>query len=114
MSDKQSSERERRDQANAARGDLVEGVPEEVVPRKVSQMLSLRLDGATVTALRALADQRGVTVSDLVRDAVALLLSAETTSATSYVTYFEVKSLHENRTFRSSDYKTGSFAPQPA
>jgi len=114
MSEKQSSERDRRQRAYVARGDVDESVAEDVAPRKVNQMLSLRLDGAAVTALRALADQRGVTVSDLVRDAVTLFLTTETTSATSYVTYFEVKSSHESRTFRSNDYKTGSFAPQPA
>lgn len=64
-----SSEPDRRELANAHRGELLAGMAEPVAPQRLSQVLSLRLDPEVAAALRDVANLRGVTVSDLLREA---------------------------------------------
>ena len=67
------SESERRDAALAHAGE-VERVVGAVRPRELRQMLSLRIDGDLAAQLRELATERGVSVSDLLREAAGALV----------------------------------------
>ncbi len=75
--DKLKDEQERRDLAFANRGIVSDEDGEKVEPANISQMVSLRLDGRLVTELRRLAESRGTTLSDVLRDAAAELLRSE-------------------------------------
>ena len=56
---------------------LIEGSARRGAPRRLDQMISARLDPALVAALKRLAEQRGVSLSDVVREAALLLLARE-------------------------------------
>jgi predicted transcriptional regulator len=75
--DELKGERERRDLAFENRGIVSDEDGEKVEPTNISQMVSLRLDGRLVTELRRLAESRGTTLSDVLRDAAAELLRSE-------------------------------------
>lgn len=78
MSDEhQRSERERREQAQQHAGEVVEGSGRAVAPRRLDQMISLRLEPELAAALRALANRRGVSVSELLRESAIYLLEAD-------------------------------------
>jgi hypothetical protein len=49
---------------------------EPVEPRRIPQMVSLRLDPETLAALRQLASQRKVTVSELLREGAEQVLAS--------------------------------------
>jgi hypothetical protein len=57
-----------REKDRAQAGHVVEGAGSRGTPRKMSHMASTRLDGSLIRQLRAIAQQRGVTVSDLLRE----------------------------------------------
>ena len=69
------SERERREEALSSLGGEVEGAAREIQGRDLKQMLSVRMEADLIAELREMADKRGVKVSDLVREAVAKLVS---------------------------------------
>jgi hypothetical protein len=71
------SEADRRELAYEARGDGVELDEEAVEPRRLDQMFSLRLDPDLAAALRDAANARGVSVSELLREAAIRLLEIE-------------------------------------
>jgi len=80
MSDDQRlSERQRREAAQAAMaaGSGVEPGARVVPPREMKQMVSARFEAELVRALRDLARRRGVTTSDLLREAVIVLLDRD-------------------------------------
>lgn len=77
---KHVSERERRALAYEQRGQVVDETAEEVAPRRLAQMVSLRLDGEILATLRDIADRRGVSVSDLLREGVDCVISRWTGS----------------------------------
>lgn len=56
---------------------LVEGSGRRGESRRLDQMISARLDPALVAALRQLAVDRGVSLSDILREAALLLLNQE-------------------------------------
>jgi len=56
---------------------LVEGSGRRLEPRRLDQMISARLDPTVVAALRELARQRHVSLSDILREAALLLLRHE-------------------------------------
>ncbi len=56
---------------------LVEGSGERGEPRRLDQMVSARLDPMLVATLRKLAKRRGVSLSDVLREAALLLLRYE-------------------------------------
>ena len=56
---------------------LVEGSGRGGEPRRLDQMISARLDPTLVAALRQFAKQRGLSLSDAVREAALLLLARE-------------------------------------
>ena len=57
--------------------DLVEGSGRRLEPRRLDQMISVRLDPTIVAALRQIASQRGISLSEAVREAALLLLEHE-------------------------------------
>lgn len=71
---------------------LIPGSGRRGEPRRLDQMISARLDPTLVAALKALAAKRGVSFSDIVREAALLLLARE--EATNRVT-FEVSVINE-------------------
>lgn len=60
-------ESERREIANAHKGEILDEVA-EVTPRRMAQMVSMRLEPEIVTELRQVANDRGVSMSDLLRE----------------------------------------------
>jgi predicted DNA-binding ribbon-helix-helix protein len=86
MSDEaRRSEQERRELAQQHAGEVVEGSGRVVTPRRLGQMVSLRLEPAVAEALRELANQRGISLSELLREAAIRLFEAE--KATSQTTF---------------------------
>jgi predicted DNA-binding ribbon-helix-helix protein len=87
MSDEaRRSEQERRELAQQHAGEVVEGSGRVVTPRRLGEMISLRLEPALAEALRELADRRGVSLSELLREAAVRLFEAEQmTSRTTFV-----------------------------
>lgn len=106
------SEHDRRELASEHRGEVAEaeGVPLE--PANLSQMISLRLDNDLVAALRQLAQSRGTTLSNVLREAAAELLRAEQANrAQRPVVSYEVRMGTETQS--TSDQLVGSGAQQP-
>lgn len=56
---------------------LVEGSGRRGASRRLDQMISARLDPALVAALKQLAEARGMSFSDVIREAAILLLARE-------------------------------------
>lgn len=69
MGDKET-ERQRRDQAQMNRGDVVEGSGIEIASQQLEHVVSLRLDGALLRRVRNLAGKRNVSASELMRTAI--------------------------------------------
>jgi hypothetical protein len=86
MSDEhRRSERERREFARQHAGEVVEGSGRPAAPRRLDQMVSLRLEPELAAALRGLAERRGVTMSELLREgAIALLEEDRGSTAPSF------------------------------
>jgi hypothetical protein len=72
-----NGEQERREQAQQHAGEVVEGSGRVVAPRRLGQMVSVRLEPGLVEALRELANRRGISVSEALREAAIMLLEAE-------------------------------------
>jgi predicted DNA-binding ribbon-helix-helix protein len=66
--ERRNNEIARRERAQAHAGEVVSGSGKRGKPRRMAQMVSVRLDGELVGTLRAIAEERGVTVSDLLRE----------------------------------------------
>jgi hypothetical protein len=78
MSDEaRRSEQERRELAQQSAGEVVEGSGRLVTPRRLGQMVSVRLEPGLVEALRELASRRGISVSEALREAAVRLLEAD-------------------------------------
>jgi hypothetical protein len=81
MSDeRRGSENERRELAQQHAGEVVEGSGRAVPTRRLDQMVSLRLEPELAVALRELANRRGVSVSELLREGAIHLLEADRSS----------------------------------
>lgn len=80
------SEKERRELAEAHKDDIDVESAAPVTPKRLGQMISLRLDPEVVIALRDLAIERGVSLSDLLREGAAKVLTEA--SQPMYVTRF--------------------------
>lgn len=72
--EKRDSEVARRERARAHAGEVVSGSGKRGKPRGTAHMVSVRLDGELVGMLRSIAAQRGVTVSDLLREGAELVV----------------------------------------
>ena len=77
MVERDLSERERRELADAHRGEVVLESAEPVEPRRFGQMVSLRLEADTIEALRDIANRRGMTLSDLLREGAGVVIAAD-------------------------------------
>lgn len=66
--ERRESEIARRERAQAHAGEVIPGSGRRGKPRRMAQMISVRLDRELVSRLRTIAHQRGVTVSDLLRE----------------------------------------------
>jgi predicted DNA-binding ribbon-helix-helix protein len=75
------SERERRELAQQHAGEVVEDSGRAVAARRLGQMVSLRLEPELASALRELANRRGTSVSELLREAAIDLLANEQQAA---------------------------------
>jgi hypothetical protein len=71
-----------REEAQAHAGEIIEGSGSLGTPRRMAQMTSVRLDGSLLRRLRALARERGVTLSDLLREGAELVLESQHTGET--------------------------------
>jgi hypothetical protein len=56
---------------------LIEGSGRRGESRRLDQMVSARLDPALVSSLKQLAERRGISLSDVLREAALLLLARE-------------------------------------
>jgi hypothetical protein len=75
MSDERhENEATRREKALAHAGEVVSESGSRGTPRRMSQMISVRLDGELVASLRTVAQQRGLTLSDLLREGAELIV----------------------------------------
>lgn len=72
------SESARRDEAFEHRGEVVPESGRPVEPRRVPQVVSLRLHPDLLAALRTLADARGTSVSELLREGAEFVIIRST------------------------------------
>jgi predicted DNA-binding ribbon-helix-helix protein len=85
--DRRNGEIARREEAQAHAGEVVAGSGKRGKPRRMAQMVSVRLDGELVSALRNIAEQRGVTVSDLLREGAERIVQKTYAAAQPRVSY---------------------------
>jgi predicted DNA-binding ribbon-helix-helix protein len=71
------SEQQRRELAQEHAGEVVEGSGRVAAPRRLGQMVSVRLEPALAESLRELATRRGISVSEALREAAIRLLEAD-------------------------------------
>jgi uncharacterized protein (DUF4415 family) len=79
--ERRESEIARRERAQAHAGEVVAGSGKRGKPRRMAQMVSVRLDGELVSKLRTIAQQRDVTLSDLLREGAELIVADAYASA---------------------------------
>lgn len=88
MSEKRrDNEIARRERAQVHAGEVVSGSGKRGKPRRMAQMVSVRLDGELVSALRVIAEQRGVTVSDLLREGAEQVVQKTYAAARPRISY---------------------------
>lgn len=71
----------RREEAQTHAGEVILGSGVQGSPRRMPQMVSVRLDGGLVSSLRAIAEQRGLTLSDLLREGAQMIVQNAYVSA---------------------------------
>lgn len=69
--ERRADEMRRRELAHRHRGEVVEGSGVPIEPRRLDQMVSLRLDPEVLRDLREIAEARNATVSAVLREAAA-------------------------------------------
>lgn len=74
MNDQRKSEVVRREEAHAHAGEIVADSGRRGKPRRMAQMVSVRLDGELVGKLRVVAEERNATLSDLLREGAELIV----------------------------------------
>ena len=87
MVDGNMNEIERRKLANAHRGEVVPGSGTPVTGRRLGQIVSVRLESDTIAALREVANRRGMTVSDLLREGAGMVLATDRQAGTVRVSF---------------------------
>lgn len=75
------NEQDRRELAQQHAGDVIEGSGHAVAPRRLGQMVSLRLEPELAEALRKLAERQGISLSELLRHAAVQSLEAGQSNA---------------------------------
>lgn len=104
--DPRKSESSRREAAFANRGEVVEDSGEPLAPKRMSEMISVRLDAELVASLRALAAERHISLSDILRSAAVELIAREQQPAAPTIIY-EVHTSLSKRGHRSNEFSTG-------
>ena len=88
MSEEQHDEEIRQQaKAEAGAGKVVPGSGRRGKPRRMAQMVSVRLDGELIGKLRLVAKERNVTLSDLLREGAELIVEDEYASAHSQMSF---------------------------
>jgi len=88
MSEEQRENKEiRREQLEAGVGDVIPGAGSRGKPRRMAQMVSVRLDGELVSRLRVVAKERNVTLSDLLREGAERIVQETYTAAQPRLNY---------------------------
>jgi predicted DNA-binding ribbon-helix-helix protein len=77
MVERDMSERERRELANRHRGEVVPDSGTPVEGRRLAQVVSLRFEPEILATLRDIANRRGMTVSDLLREGADVIIAAD-------------------------------------
>jgi predicted DNA-binding ribbon-helix-helix protein len=72
-----TKEGEIRDLAEKGRGQVVEGSGQAIEGRSMPQMVSLRLEATLLHDLREVAERRGLTLSEVLREGAGLLIERE-------------------------------------
>lgn len=85
MNDQRKSEVVRREEAHA--GEIVAGSGRRGKPRRMAQMVSVRLDGELIGKLRVVAEERNATLSDLLREGAELIVEDEYANARPRVSF---------------------------
>ncbi len=85
--ERRESEIARRERAQAHAGEVVSGSGKRGKPRRMAQMVSVRLDGELVSRLRTIAEQRGITVSDLLREGAEQVVQKSYAAARPRISY---------------------------
>jgi predicted transcriptional regulator len=105
MNDKRKSEVVRREEAQAHAGEeIVAGSGRRGKPRRMAQMVSVRLDGELIGKLRIVAEERNATLSDLLREGAELIVEDAYASArprTSFTISGAQEALHETASGRA-------------
>jgi hypothetical protein len=78
---------ETREAAQVHAGEIVPGSGSRGTPRRMAHMVSVRLDGELIRMLRTIAEQRGVTVSDLLREGAEQIVQKSYAAARPRVSY---------------------------
>src|SRR5215217_9508906 len=74
MTEEQRENEERRqEKIEAGVGEIVPGAGRRGTPRRMDQMVSVRLDGDLIARLKTVAKRRGLTLSELVREGAELV-----------------------------------------
>lgn len=114
MDDAYRADERRRREAALAGTAKVEG-GEEVRSRELKQMLSLRLEPQLLQELREFAERRGLSVSDVLRQAaVDLLDRASRAQVVLSIAQAETQQQIRGTTAQSSPTGTGAMASSPA
>jgi uncharacterized protein (DUF4415 family) len=71
--ERRQNEIARREEAQAHAGEIVSGSGKRGKPRRMAQMVSVRLDGELLGKLKAVAEQRDLSLSDLLREGAELV-----------------------------------------
>jgi hypothetical protein len=78
MNEEQREEEIRRQaKAEVGAGKVIPGSGRRGKPRRMAQMVSVRLDGELIGKLRVVARERNVTLSDLLREGAELIVEDE-------------------------------------
>src|SRR5215210_8908395 len=75
--EQRENEEIRQAKIEAGAGKVVPGSGRRGKPRRMAQMVSVRLDGELVGKLRVIAKERNVTLSDLLREGAELIVEDE-------------------------------------
>jgi predicted DNA-binding protein len=88
MSEEQREAEEiRQEKIEAGVGKIVPGAGRRGTPRRMDQMVSVRLSGDLIARLKIVARQRGTTLSELVREGAELIVEDEYASAQQRVVF---------------------------
>lgn len=94
--DRRASEVERRELARRHQGEVIPDSGRPLEPRSIPVMVSVRLEAGLVADLRSIARERGVTMSELLREGARLIVSVTRTASILIKLKWEVVPLAQN------------------